>query len=279
MFFLKMWYCLPIVVETICNKCAAHCLWTACFCNVDLLRQIGINVDCQFIILRPIYCCFLHYQFPKLVLLSGGQHWVAIQNVLGHRDNLCECLTLFATIVLLAKKICFCGLKLFDLFGQRCISLGKHIDGVHTLLQILADVFLLKLELGELSTYCFQCGGSGIDLWLLVRFNMNRVFIQPLLHGIPDTVFYVNANQQNFGDGNAESLLEMLFNIYTQFNGIDNAQIRKDFETLYAAMNGKTLKEMDEIIYPVCSLCRDHEKAGVVEGIKVGIRLQLELAE
>jgi len=92
-------------------------------------------------------------------------------------------------------------------------------------------------------------------------------------------VAYVNANEQNFGDGDAESLLEMLFNIYTQFNGFDNAQIRKDFDALYAAMNSKTLKEMDEVIYPVCTLCRNHEKAGFVEGIKVGIRLRQELAE
>jgi len=92
-------------------------------------------------------------------------------------------------------------------------------------------------------------------------------------------VTYVNANEQNFGDGDAESLLEMLFNIYTQFNGFDNAQIRKDFDALYAAMNSKTLKEMDEVIYPVCTLCRNHEKAGFVEGIKVGIRLRQELAE
>ena len=91
-----------------------------------------------------------------------------------------------------------------------------------------------------------------------------------------ELVTYVKANEQNFGDGDAESLLEMLFNIYTQFNGFDNAQIRKDFDSLYAAMNGKALKEIDEVIYPVCALCRDHEKAGFVEGVKVGIKLLTE---
>ena len=42
-------------------------------------------------------------------------------------------------------------------------------------------------------------------------------------------------------------------------------------------MNGKTLREMDQIIYPVCTLCRDHEKTGFQEGVKVGIRLSQEL--
>ena len=74
-----------------------------------------------------------------------------------------------------------------------------------------------------------------------------------------------------------ESLLEMLFNVYTEFNGFDNQIIREDFNDLYTAMNGKTLREMDQLIYPVCTLCRDHEKVGFQEGIKVGIRLALEV--
>ncbi len=74
-----------------------------------------------------------------------------------------------------------------------------------------------------------------------------------------------------------ESLLEILFNVYTEFNGFDNDTIREDFNALYAVMNGKTIREMDEIIYPVCTLCRDHEKAGFQEGVKVGIRLAQEV--
>lgn len=87
---------------------------------------------------------------------------------------------------------------------------------------------------------------------------------------------YVEAQNPNYQDGDAESLLEMLFNVYTEFNGFDNEIIREDFNALYTAMNGKTLREMDQIIYPVCTLCRDHEKTGFVEGIKVGIRLAQE---
>ena len=80
----------------------------------------------------------------------------------------------------------------------------------------------------------------------------------------------------NYQDGDTESLLEMLFNVYTEFNGFDNEMIREDFNNLYAAMNGKTLREIDQVIYPVCTLCRDHEKTGFREGVKVGIRLAQE---
>ena len=72
---------------------------------------------------------------------------------------------------------------------------------------------------------------------------------------------------------NAESILEVLFDAYTESNGFDNAAIKADFEELYQRMNGRPLQEMDEIIYAVCTLCRDHERAGFMEGIKVGLHL------
>ena len=76
----------------------------------------------------------------------------------------------------------------------------------------------------------------------------------------------------------AESILELLFNAYTEVTVLDNETIRQDFNALYAAMNGKSLREMDEILYPVCTLCRNHEKTGFEEGIKVGLRLAQELS-
>ena len=88
---------------------------------------------------------------------------------------------------------------------------------------------------------------------------------------------YVEATTPKSKDHSPEFLLEMLFNVYTEFNGFDNQIIREDFNDLYTAMNGKPLREMDQIIYPVCTLCRDHEKTGFEEGVKVGIRLAQEV--
>ena len=81
--------------------------------------------------------------------------------------------------------------------------------------------------------------------------------------------------QPNYPD-NAESILEVLFDAYNESSGFDNAAIKADFEELYRLMNGKPLKEIDEIIYTICTLCRDHEKAGFVEGVKVGVSLTRE---
>ena len=82
-------------------------------------------------------------------------------------------------------------------------------------------------------------------------------------------------HQQNFGD--RDYVLTMLYEAYSDCNRLDDAQIKADFNELYQIMNGMELREMDKIVYPVCKLCRNHEKAGFIEGIKLGIRLRNEL--
>ena len=77
----------------------------------------------------------------------------------------------------------------------------------------------------------------------------------------------------------SQNLLDLLYDAYNDTTGMDNAEIKADFEKLYRLMNGKPLQEIDEIIYAVCTLCRDHEKAGFIEGVKVGIGLGQELAK
>ena len=86
---------------------------------------------------------------------------------------------------------------------------------------------------------------------------------------------YTAEHPPNFGDG--ESVLTMLYECHNENNPYDNEQIKADFNELYRQMNGMPLRDMDKIIYPVCKLCRDHEKAGFIEGFKIGIRLNTEL--
>ena len=85
----------------------------------------------------------------------------------------------------------------------------------------------------------------------------------------------VAENPPNYGD--ADSVLGLLYECFNENNPYDNKQIRADFNDLYQQMNGMPLREMDKIIYPVCKLCRDHEKAGFIEGVKIGIRLRDEI--
>lgn len=86
---------------------------------------------------------------------------------------------------------------------------------------------------------------------------------------------HIESHPPNFGD--ADSVLTMLYECYSEIKSYDNEQIQADFDDLYQQMNGMTLREMDQVIYPVCKLCRDHEQAGFIEGIRIGVLLTQEL--
>lgn len=85
----------------------------------------------------------------------------------------------------------------------------------------------------------------------------------------------IEENPPDFGDG--DSVLTLLYEAYAESNKMDDGTITEDFNELYRLMNGMPLREMDKIIYPVCTLCRDHQRSGFVEGIKVGILLRHEI--
>jgi hypothetical protein len=88
---------------------------------------------------------------------------------------------------------------------------------------------------------------------------------------------HIASHPPDFGDG--DSVLTMLYEAFAEANPMDDGRLKQDFNDLYALMNGMPLREMDKIIYPVCTLCRDHQRSGFVEGVKVGVKLKQELEE
>ena len=87
---------------------------------------------------------------------------------------------------------------------------------------------------------------------------------------------YVAENPPNYGS-DAHSILEMLFSYYHECNNTDTDVVKDAFEVLYQRMHGMPLREVDRIVDAVCTLCREHEKAGFVDGVKVGVSLGKEL--
>ena len=86
---------------------------------------------------------------------------------------------------------------------------------------------------------------------------------------------HIEQHPPSYGD--ADSVLAMLYECHNECSPSDNDQIRADFEALYQKMNGMPLQEVDRVIYPVCTLCRDHERAGFVEGVRMGVLLAQEV--
>ena len=90
---------------------------------------------------------------------------------------------------------------------------------------------------------------------------------------------YLAENPPHYGDCDAHSILEMLYSHYIEYNLLDTPQIKSNFETLYHQLTGMSLRELDNIIDTVTTLCWHHEKSGFTEGIKLGILLATERAE
>ena len=61
--------------------------------------------------------------------------------------------------------------------------------------------------------------------------------------------------EQKLPDESPQSILNMLYEAYNEINLMDNDKVKQDFHELYELMNGKPLREMDQIVYPVCTLC------------------------
>ena len=88
---------------------------------------------------------------------------------------------------------------------------------------------------------------------------------------------HIESDPPSIGDG--DSVHSMLYEAFADANPMDNGRLKQDFHELYELMNGLPLREMDKIIYPVCTLCRDHQRSGFVEGVRVGVILKQELEE
>lgn len=77
--------------------------------------------------------------------------------------------------------------------------------------------------------------------------------------------------------GDEDSILGLLYEAHSETNAMYDDEIKADFHVLYETMNGIPLREMDQIVYPVCTLCRNHQKSGFIEGIRIGFQLYAEL--
>lgn len=88
---------------------------------------------------------------------------------------------------------------------------------------------------------------------------------------------HIASHPLKLGDG--ESVLALLYESYEDLQGCSSGQIKKDFHELCRLINGMPLRDMDKIINPVCTLCRDHEQSGFIHGVQVGVRLAQEIME
>ena len=87
----------------------------------------------------------------------------------------------------------------------------------------------------------------------------------------------LDKNPPSYGYEDANSLLEMLYMWYVEWNPINSEEIRQDYLKLESLFMGRPEKKLDDEMDIVTRLCQNHEQVAFLEGLRVGIRLANEL--
>ena len=75
----------------------------------------------------------------------------------------------------------------------------------------------------------------------------------------------------------AASVLELLYDAYSDVQGHDPAEIDNGFINLENHLERTSLNENNEIFGIVCNLCDAYEKRAFIDAIQIGAYLMLEL--
>jgi hypothetical protein len=81
--------------------------------------------------------------------------------------------------------------------------------------------------------------------------------------------------------GDVDSLLEMIYFRYTEYNPVENERVKSCFlgflEKLHNLLRDE--EEENQMIDLVGNACAEYERTAYMEGVKVGIRLMIEVME
>ena len=93
-------------------------------------------------------------------------------------------------------------------------------------------------------------------------------------------VQYLKEHPANY-QGQVDTLLELLYQTFTEYNSAETPEFRKQVDPLDETLRSlvETDEEADEYMNIVFGLCTAYERQGYIEGIKVGARLMMELME
>ena len=88
---------------------------------------------------------------------------------------------------------------------------------------------------------------------------------------------YFETRKIDFSIMGAESLLEFIYQCYSEIHSLDNEQIRACYADLEHFHETMPLDESDRLFSLVADLCIEYERVAFTEGIHVGVQLMEEL--
>lgn len=80
----------------------------------------------------------------------------------------------------------------------------------------------------------------------------------------------------NYGD--ASSIMEALFWMFTENNNLDNEEVKQQFTKLREYLN-LPMKEYDEVFYIVSTLCLAYGQSAFNHGLRLGFTFAQELSK
>ena len=99
--------------------------------------------------------------------------------------------------------------------------------------------------------------------------------------GIMDKVKeYLWEHPANY-NGQVDTLLELLYYAFAEYNTVETPEFKEQTDPLKEKLRAlaDTEREADEYMDIVFTLCAAYERQGYIEGIKVGMRLVIEMVE
>lgn len=91
---------------------------------------------------------------------------------------------------------------------------------------------------------------------------------------------YLLQNPANF-QGQVSSILELLYFHYTEYNPVENDRVRACFLGLTDKLHelARDEEEENQMINLAGDACAEYERVAYMEGIKVGMRLMMEMGD
>ena len=94
---------------------------------------------------------------------------------------------------------------------------------------------------------------------------------------IDQLIEYLDSHPICYYADNVESLLGMLYDIYTKHNGINSNELRKLTQKLDVVLEKLPVDTRDGADRLVGEMCREHEQVAFVHGVVVGLCLMTEI--
>lgn len=95
---------------------------------------------------------------------------------------------------------------------------------------------------------------------------------------INEVLDYLDAHPIHCYNGKIQSLMEMIYDVYAEYNYVESEEIQGLFGEYDHLLYAFPQSVKDEVWNLSCSLCREHEVLAFSHGIVVGMYLMTEIS-